>query len=137
MPLGRIKIIRRNGTSDFSDNSNISVLENMGTVAAPLVGLLVTRPNSKKKYQNNRNQGWATREKILLVEEDCIPGILYFLYFLLFNFILHGQMHTMCVNFIFLSAAFGPILNRRWPRKMFDPCMRHNVHLSMKYEIEK
>ena len=61
MPLGRIKIIRRNGTSDFSDNSDISVSEYMGTVAAPLVSLLVTRPNSKKIYQNNRNQGWATR----------------------------------------------------------------------------
>ena len=35
MPLGRIKIIRRNGTSDFSDNSNISVSEYLRTVAAP------------------------------------------------------------------------------------------------------
>ena len=57
MPLGRIKIIRRNGTSDFSDNSNLSVSESLGTVVASLVSPLVTRPNSKKFYQNNRKQG--------------------------------------------------------------------------------
>ena len=66
MPLRRIKIIRRNRTSDFTDNSDISVSEYMGTVAAPLVSLLVTRPNSKKIYQNNRNQGWATRSPTIV-----------------------------------------------------------------------
>ena len=61
MPLRRIKIIRRNGTSAFSDNSNLSVSESLGTVVASLVSPLVTRPNPKKFHQNNRKQGWATR----------------------------------------------------------------------------
>ena len=53
MPLGRIKIIRRNGTSDFSDNSNISVSEYLGTVTAP-----GKRPDQIQRnfYQNHRNQ---------------------------------------------------------------------------------
>ena len=50
MPLGRIKIIRHNGTNDFSDNSNLSVSESLGSVAPPLVSPLVTGPNSKKKF---------------------------------------------------------------------------------------
>ena len=57
MPLRRIKIIRRNGTSAFSDNSNLSVSESLGTVVASLLSPTVTRPNSKKFYQNNRYQG--------------------------------------------------------------------------------
>ena len=45
MPLGRIKIIRRNGTSGFSNNSNLSVSESLGIVVPPLVSPLVTGPN--------------------------------------------------------------------------------------------
>ena len=32
MPLGRMKITRHNGISDFSENSNLSVSESLGTV---------------------------------------------------------------------------------------------------------
>ena len=46
MPLGQIKVIRRNGTSGFSDNSNLNVSESLGTVAPPLVSPLVSGPNS-------------------------------------------------------------------------------------------
>jgi len=46
-PVGRIKIIRRNGTNGFSDNSDLSVSESLGTVAPPLVSPLVSGQNSK------------------------------------------------------------------------------------------
>ena len=44
--------------------------------------------------------------------KSCFPWLnrvylWYFTLFVLFYFILHGHMHTMCVNFIFLRAAYA------------------------------
>ena len=70
---------------------------------------------------------------------------------LLFNFILHGHVHTMCVDLISWVLPLGLFSLKRslvsaggtWQilihgqyERCLIPCMRHNVHLSIKYEIK-